>query len=78
MPDDGVRAGRENRRASFVVGASVYEVDFWVPLWSAGGLVDVMSAEVRAQFQGSGDGDVREVLVAEDWFDFLVSQAGSE
>ena len=72
MPDDGVRAGSEERRAGFVVGTSVYKVDFGVPLWSAGGLVDVVSPEVRAQLQGVLDGDACEVLVAEDWFSLLV------
>lgn len=45
----------------------MYEVDFRVALGSAGGLVDVVSAEVAAELEGLVDGEVGEVLVTEGY-----------
>lgn len=42
-------------------------MDFWEALGSAGSLVDMVTAEVGAVFEGLGNGEVGEVLVAESW-----------
>ena len=46
-------------------------MDFWEALGSAGGLVDVVAAEVAGVVDYFLDGEVGEVLVAEGW-DLLV------
>lgn len=65
MPGDGVCALLEEVADGSVIRAAVHEVDLWIAFWGAGGRVDVVAAEVAADFEGVFDGDVGEVLVAE-------------
>lgn len=67
VPGDCVGAGRQELRGRLVFGSTVHQVDFWVALGSTRGLMDVMTAEVASEFDGFGDGELREVLVAEGW-----------
>lgn len=67
VPGDGVGAGFEELGAVAVVGAAENEVDFREAFGGAGGLVDVVAAEVAAEVEGFIDGEMREVLVAEGW-----------
>lgn len=67
MPGDGVCALLEELGASAVVGAAEDEVDFWEALGCAGGLVDVVAAEVAGVFDGILDWEGSEVLVTEGW-----------
>lgn len=69
MPSDGVGAGGQEFRAASVLGTTVHEMDLGVALGGAGGLVDVVTAEVAAELEGLVDGDVGEVLITEDWWD---------
>lgn len=67
VPGDGVGAGFEELGAVAVVGTAEDEVDFGEAFGGAGGLVDVVAAEVAAKVEGFVDGEVGEVLVAEGW-----------
>jgi len=71
VPGDGVGAGFEELGAVAVVGAAEDEVDFGVALGGAGGLVDVVAAEIAAEVEGFVDGEVSEVLIAEGCHCFL-------
>lgn len=48
-------------------------MDFGVAFGGAGGLVDVVAAEVAAEVEGFVDGEVGEVLVAEGCRRFLAA-----
>lgn len=66
MPGDGVGVGFQELGAAPVVRAAVDEMNLGEAPGGAGGLVDVVAAEVAAELEGLFDGEVGEVLVAED------------
>lgn len=65
MPGDGVGTLLQESGAGVIVCASEDQVDLREPLWSTGGLVDVMSAEVAGIVDGLLDGQRGKVLVPE-------------
>lgn len=77
VPGDAVGAVVEEGAEALVLRAAVHEVDFGIALGGARGRVDMQAAEVAAEFEGVGDGEGGEVLVAEG-DDFLLRDEEGE
>ena len=66
VPGDGINPGLEEVLSAVIVRAAMYEMDLWMAWGSSTGGVDVQAAEILSNLEGFIDGEIGEILVAED------------
>ena len=66
VPGDSISPGLEEVLSAIIVHAAIYEMDLWMAWGSSTGGVNVQAAEILSDLEGFVDGEIDEVLVAED------------